>query len=181
MSADELAVHPSPPPRCILFDAQRFIFNSRRNEEYHAGRESGRSSREQVYALRHVRSALRQAHACRKHNSTYDDPLAVLQLLGVPCRPYPALDKTLDLGFATLTFVLQPKCSALSQDFGVDFRQAADTDSCISAILNKTFSVKDVAALAGFDVGSVTSKIPAFLGITKEKVEGISVKGLALK
>ena len=28
MSADELAVHPSPPPRCILFDAQRFIFNS---------------------------------------------------------------------------------------------------------------------------------------------------------
>jgi len=95
--------------------------------------------------------------------------------------PFPALDKTLDLGFATLSFVLQPKCSALSQDFGVDFKTSADTDSCISAILNQTFSVKDVANLAGFDVGSVTSKIPSFLGITKEKVEGISVKGLALK
>ncbi len=78
----------------------------------------------------------------------------------------------------SLQFKLANPCGNLGEEFGVSFVEASGPDQCLSA--SATVSVKAIAAIAGLDIGALAAKIPSFLGLTQERIEQLSILGLAL-
>jgi len=94
--------------------------------------------------------------------------------------PYPNVGTTFNLpaGFGPMDFALQNPCKTIEW-MGAAFKNASAEDKCLSA--KASISFQQVADLAGFDIGSISSALPKFLGFTKEKIASTAIHSIAVK
>ena len=94
--------------------------------------------------------------------------------------PYPNVGTTFNLpaGFGPMEFALQNPCKTIGW-MGSAFANATAEDKCLSA--KSSISFQQVADLAGFDIGKISSALPKFLGFTKEKIASTAIHSIAIK